>query len=101
MRPDEAAFPAEEDLVANAVKGRCREFTTARRCARADCCNAYCSGNREAKYQAGESLLSAIFVSLNFAAPRRFGRLIALKKNTICCCHGVICRIASYVFPKG
>ncbi|GGL19661.1 4'-phosphopantetheinyl transferase family protein [Mangrovihabitans endophyticus] len=32
--PGEAVFPGEEDLVANAVEGRRREFVTARRCAR-------------------------------------------------------------------
>ena len=32
--PDEPVFPGEEDLVANAVEGRRREFVTARRCAR-------------------------------------------------------------------
>jgi 4'-phosphopantetheinyl transferase EntD len=32
--PGEMAFPGEEDLVANAVEGRRREFVTARRCAR-------------------------------------------------------------------
>jgi 4'-phosphopantetheinyl transferase EntD len=32
--PDEPIFPGEEDLVANAVEGRRREFVTARRCAR-------------------------------------------------------------------
>jgi 4'-phosphopantetheinyl transferase EntD len=33
--PGEAPFPGEEDLIANAVEGRRREFITARRCARA------------------------------------------------------------------
>jgi 4'-phosphopantetheinyl transferase EntD len=33
--PGEAPFAGEEDLVANAVEGRRREFITARRCARA------------------------------------------------------------------
>jgi 4'-phosphopantetheinyl transferase EntD len=32
--PGEMVFPGEEDLVANAVEGRRREFVTARRCAR-------------------------------------------------------------------
>ena len=32
--PGEPVFPGEEDLVANAVEGRRREFVTARRCAR-------------------------------------------------------------------
>ena len=32
--PGEAAFPGEEDLIANAVPGRRHEFITARRCAR-------------------------------------------------------------------
>jgi 4'-phosphopantetheinyl transferase EntD len=32
--PSEPVFPGEEDLVANAVEGRRREFVTARRCAR-------------------------------------------------------------------
>jgi 4'-phosphopantetheinyl transferase EntD len=32
--PGEAAFPGEEDLIANAVDARRREFITARRCAR-------------------------------------------------------------------
>jgi 4'-phosphopantetheinyl transferase EntD len=32
--PGEAPFPGEEDLIANAVEGRRREFITARRCAR-------------------------------------------------------------------
>jgi 4'-phosphopantetheinyl transferase EntD len=32
--PAEPVFPGEEDLVANAVEGRRREFVTARRCAR-------------------------------------------------------------------
>lgn len=32
--PGEQVFPGEEDLVANAVEGRRREFVTARRCAR-------------------------------------------------------------------
>jgi 4'-phosphopantetheinyl transferase EntD len=32
--PSEPVFPGEEDLVANAIEGRCREFITARRCAR-------------------------------------------------------------------
>jgi 4'-phosphopantetheinyl transferase EntD len=32
--PSEAVFPGEEDLIANAVEGRSREFITARRCAR-------------------------------------------------------------------
>jgi 4'-phosphopantetheinyl transferase EntD len=32
--PGEPAFPGEEDLVANAVESRRREFVTARRCAR-------------------------------------------------------------------
>lgn len=32
--PDEPVFPGEEDLVANAVESRRREFVTARRCAR-------------------------------------------------------------------
>ena len=32
--PNEPVFPGEEDLVANAVEGRRREFVTARRCAR-------------------------------------------------------------------
>ena len=31
--PDEPCFPGEEDLVANAVESRRREFVTARRCA--------------------------------------------------------------------
>jgi 4'-phosphopantetheinyl transferase EntD len=33
-RPGEPVFPGEEDLVANAVEARRREFVTARRCAR-------------------------------------------------------------------
>ena len=33
-RPGESPFPGEEDLIANAVDGRRREFITARRCAR-------------------------------------------------------------------
>jgi 4'-phosphopantetheinyl transferase EntD len=32
--PGETVFPGEEDLIANAVEGRRREFVTARRCAR-------------------------------------------------------------------
>ena len=32
--PGEAVFPGEQDLVANAVEGRRREFVTGRRCAR-------------------------------------------------------------------
>lgn len=32
--PGEPPFPGEEDLIANAVEGRRREFVTARRCAR-------------------------------------------------------------------
>jgi 4'-phosphopantetheinyl transferase EntD len=32
--PNEPVFPGEEDMVANAVEGRRREFVTARRCAR-------------------------------------------------------------------
>jgi 4'-phosphopantetheinyl transferase EntD len=32
--PGESPFPGEEDLIANAVEGRRREFVTARRCAR-------------------------------------------------------------------